>query len=61
MTLFQFDQMVLIVPKFEWSYFNYPNMIKAVGICPNVSKCMQFQMKWFYIIQIGMLLEVTQI
>jgi len=36
-------------------------MIKAVEICPNVSKCMQFQMKWFYIIQIGMLLEVTQI
>jgi len=41
MTLFQFDQMFLIVPKFEWSTFNYPNMIKAVGICPNVSKCMQ--------------------
>jgi len=41
MTLFQFDQMFLTVPKFEWSYFNYPNMIKAVGIRPNVSKCMQ--------------------
>jgi len=24
MTLFQFDQMFLIVPKFEWSCFNYP-------------------------------------
>jgi len=36
-------------------------MIQAVGICPNVSKCMQFQMKWLYIIQIGIkLLEVTQ-
>jgi len=41
MTLFQFDQMFLIVPKFEWSCFNYPNMIKAIGIWPNVSKCMQ--------------------
>jgi len=29
-------------------------MIKAVGICPNVSKCMQIKMKWLYIIQIGM-------
>jgi len=48
MTLFQFDQMFLIVPKFEWSCFNYPNMIKAVGICPNVSKCMQIQMNWLY-------------
>ena len=43
MTLFQFefDQMLLIVPKFEWSSFNYPNMIKAVGIYLNVSECMQ--------------------
>jgi len=41
MTLFQFDQMFLIVPMFEWSCFNYPNMIKAFGIRPNVSKCMQ--------------------
>jgi len=41
MTLFQFDQMFLIVPKFEWSCFNDPNMIKAVGICPSVSKCKQ--------------------
>jgi len=41
MTLFQFHQMFLIVPNFEWSCFNYPNMIKAVGICPNVFKCMQ--------------------
>ena len=39
MTHFQFDQMVLIVPKFYWSCFSYPNMMKAVGICPNVSKC----------------------
>jgi len=38
---FEFDQMFLIVPKFERSSFNYPNMIKAVGICPNVSKYMQ--------------------
>jgi len=29
-------------------------MIKAVGICPNVSKCMQISMKWMYIMQIGM-------
>jgi len=29
-------------------------MIKAVGICPNVSKCMQIQMKWLYITQIAM-------
>ena len=42
MTLFQFAQMVLIVSKFEWNSFIYPNIIKAVGICPNVSKCMQF-------------------
>ena len=42
MTLFQFAQMVLIVPKFELSSFKYPNMIKAVGICQNVSKCKQF-------------------
>jgi len=41
MTLFQRDQMFLIVPKFEWNCFNYPNMIEAVGSCPNVSKCMQ--------------------
>ena len=40
MTLFQFAQMARIVPMFEWSCFNYPNLIKAVGICPNVSKCM---------------------
>jgi len=26
---------------------------KAVGICPNVSKCMQIWRKWLYIIQIG--------
>jgi len=25
MTLFQFNQMFLIVPKFEWSCFNHPN------------------------------------
>ena len=41
MTLFQFDQMFLIVLKFESSFFNNPNMIKAIGICPNISKCMQ--------------------
>jgi len=41
MALFQFTQMARIVPKFEWSCCNYLNMIKAVGICPNVSKCMQ--------------------
>ena len=28
------------LPKFERSYFNYPNMIEAVGICPNVCNCM---------------------
>jgi len=26
MTLFQFDQMFLIVPKLEWSCFNFSNM-----------------------------------
>ena len=42
MTLFQFVQMFLIVPKFEWSCFKlFPNMIEAVGICLNVSKCVQ--------------------
>jgi len=41
MTLIQFDQMFLIVHKFEWSCFNYPNMIRAVVIFPNVSKCIQ--------------------
>jgi len=41
MTLFQFDQVFLTVPNFDWSCLNYPNMIKADGICPNVSKCMQ--------------------
>jgi len=30
MALFQFDQMFLIVPKFEWSCFNYPNMIRLL-------------------------------
>jgi len=25
-----------IVPKFELSSFNYPNMIEVVGICPKV-------------------------
>jgi len=54
MTVFQYDHLFLIVPKFEWSCFNDPNMIKAVGICPNVSKCMQIWIKWLYIIQIGM-------
>ena len=53
MTLFQFDQMFLIVPKFDWSCFNSPNMMKVVGICPNVSKCIQIKMKWLYIIQAG--------
>jgi len=37
--------MVPIVPKFERSCFNYPNMTEAVGICPNVSNCMQIKMK----------------
>jgi len=32
MTLFQFDQIFLIVRKIELSCFNYTNMIKAVGI-----------------------------
>jgi len=41
MKLFQFAQMVRIVPKCERNCFNYPNVIKAVGICPNVSNCMQ--------------------
>jgi len=38
--LFKFSQMVPIVPKFEWSCFNYPNVIEAVGICPNACNCM---------------------
>jgi len=42
MTLFQLAQMARIVPKFEWSCFNFPNMIKAVGICPNVSNLWKF-------------------
>jgi len=56
MTLFQFDQMFLIVPKFEWSCFNYPNMIKAVGLeftqmFLNVCKfkwsgCILFELEW---------------
>jgi len=41
MKLFQFAQMVSVVRKFEWSCFNYPNMIEAVMICANVSNCMQ--------------------
>jgi len=32
MTLFQFDQIFLSVHKFEWSCFNYTNMIKTDGI-----------------------------
>ena len=36
-------------------------MINTVGNSPNVSKCMQFLMKWLYIIRTGMkLFEVTQ-
>ena len=61
MKLFQFAQMIPIGLKFERSCFNYPNMIEAVGICPNVSNCMQIQMKNLYIIQIGMkLFEISQ-
>jgi len=37
MKLFQFSEVVPIVLKFELSFFNYPNMIEAVGIYPNVS------------------------
>jgi len=52
--LVQFAQMVLIIPKFEWSYFNYPNMIEAVGFCPNFltackfkwSGCILAKLKW---------------
>jgi len=33
MKLFQFAQMIPVVPKFERSCFNYPSMIDAVGIC----------------------------
>jgi len=32
MTLFQFDQMYLIVAKVEWSCFNYTNTIEVGGI-----------------------------
>ena len=62
MKLFQFAQMVPSVPKFKWSCFHYPNMIKAVGICTIVSNCMQISMKRLYIItQIRMkLFEVPQ-
>jgi len=38
MTLFQFDQMFLIVPKFEWNCFNYPNIIKFAQLFLNVCK-----------------------
>jgi len=41
MKLFQFAQMVSIVPKFERSCVDYPNMIEAAGIRPNVSNFMQ--------------------
>jgi len=61
MNLFQFAQMIPIVPKFERSCFNYPNMIQAVRICLNVSDCMQIQMKNLHNTQIGMkLFEIHQ-
>jgi len=38
-----------------------PNVIGAVGICPNVSNCMQISMKRLYFTQIGMkLFEVPE-
>jgi len=41
--------------------FQLPNMIRAVGICPNVSNCMQILMKRLYITQIGIkLFEAPQ-
>ena len=61
MKLFQFAQIVPIVPKFEWSSFNYTNMVEAVGICTNVCNCMQISMKHLYITQIEMkLFEVSK-
>jgi len=57
MKLFQFAQMVPIVP----SRFNYPNMSAAVGICPNASNFMQIWMKVLYIAHIEIkLFEVPQ-
>jgi len=50
MTLFQFDHMYLIVPKFEWSCFNHPNMIKLefAQMFLNVCKfnCILFKLEW---------------
>jgi len=55
MTLFQFDQIFLIVHKFEWNCFNYTNMIKAVGIFAQMflnvfkfkwSGCILFKLEW---------------
>jgi len=41
--------------------FQLPNMIEALGICPNVSNYMQISMKHLYITKIGMkLFEVAQ-
>jgi len=37
MNLFYFTQILPIVPKFEWSCFNYPNVIEVVEIYPNDS------------------------
>jgi len=55
MKLFQFAQILPIVPKFEWSSFNYPSMINAVETWnfPNVSNFLQIWKKWLYITQIG--------
>ena len=33
---------------------NLEKEFKAIEICPNVSKCMQIEMKWLYIIQFAM-------
>jgi len=38
--------LVPIVPKFEWNCFNYPNMIEAVGICPNLSTVIVCKFEW---------------
>jgi len=37
-----------ILSKFEFSCFNYPNLIEDVGIYPNVSNYTQFSMDLLY-------------
>jgi len=46
MNLYYFTQMFVIAPKFEWSYFNYPNLIEVIRIHPNINETAAYQPNW---------------